>query len=325
MSELPVAVCLAGPTAAGKTALALALCEHYPFEIISVDSALVYRGMDIGTAKPSAAELARVPHHLIDIRDPVEPYSAAEFRTDALRLMGEISARGRIPLLVGGTMLYYKVLRDGIAAMPASDPGVRAELAAEAERCGWPAMHRQLEAVDPVAAARIHPRHSQRIQRALEVYRLSGRPLSELHAEGGSTSAPGHRLVALAIAPAERALLHRRIAERFTAMLAEGFIEEVAALRARGDLHLELPSMRAVGYRQTWLYLDGVIDRAGLVEQGIAATRQLAKRQFTWLRQWPDVQWLLTDAGQRLAEPGPLPAGADAVAAALKYLREIPI
>ena len=325
MSELPVAVCLAGPTAAGKTALALALCEHYPFEIISVDSALVYRGMDIGTAKPSVAELARVPHHLIDIRDPAEPYSAAEFRTDALRLMAEISARGRIPLLVGGTMLYYKVLRDGIAAMPAADAAVRAELVAQAEREGWPAMHAQLAAVDPVSAARIHPHHSQRIQRALEVYRLTGRPLSELHREGGSAAPLSHRLVALAIAPAERALLHQRIADRFTAMLTEGFIEEVAALRARGDLHLDLPSIRAVGYRQAWLYLDGTIDRAGLVEQGIVATRQLAKRQVTWLRQWPGVQWLLTDAEQRLSEPGPLPAGADAVAAALKYLREIPI
>jgi tRNA dimethylallyltransferase len=230
-----------------------------------------------------------------------------------------------VPLLVGGTMLYFKILRDGIAALPAADPQVRAELAAEAERSGWPALHQQLAAVDPVAAARIHPHHSQRIQRALEVYRLSGQPLSTLQQAGAVIEPSTHRLVPLAVAPAERAVLHERIAERFAAMLAQGFVEEVAALHGRGDLHLDLPSMRAVGYRQVWSYLDGDIDSSALLERGVIATRQLANRQFTWLRQWPGLQWLLTDAEQRLAVAGPLPAGAPVAAAALKYLREIAI
>jgi tRNA dimethylallyltransferase len=326
MSEPVDAVCLMGPTASGKTALALALCRHYPCEIISVDSALVYRGMDIGTAKPGPEELAAAPHHLIDIRDPAEPYSAADFRADALRLMAEIRARGRLPLLVGGTMLYFKVLTEGIAELPAADAAVRAELAEQARREGWPALHRELERVDPEAAARIHPNHSQRIQRALEVYRLAGVPMSELHRRAQQVAPP--RLLSLALAPAERALLHQRIALRFEQMLAQGFIDEVARLRARGDLHPELPSIRAVGYRQVWSYLDGECDYAGMMEQGIAATRQLAKRQFTWLRQWSDLRWLLTDSEQRVIDeplsPG-IEKGAPVLELALKYLQQASI
>ncbi len=335
MSELsahaaPPAICLMGPTAAGKTALALALCEHYPCEIISVDSALVYRGMDIGTAKPTADELARVPHHLIDIRDPSEPYSAAEFRSDALRLMREIGARGRVPLLVGGSMLYFKVLRDGLAPMPVADAALREQLAAEAQQRGWPAMHAELARVDPRAASGIHPNHSQRIQRALEVFRLTGKPISELqqHNELGELS---HRFVNLALLPVDRQMLHQRIDERFRQMLAEGFIDEVENLYRRGDLHTELPSIRAVGYRQVWDYLVGEVDYATMVERGIAATRQLAKRQLTWLRGWPELCELPIDAAQCVAEKDgmQLPIGIDvgmpSVQLALKYLEPIPI
>jgi len=329
MTEQPAAICLMGPTASGKTALALALCEHYPFEIVSVDSALVYRGMDIGTAKPTAEELARAPHHLIDIRDPVEPYSAADFRVDALRLIGEIRARGRIPLLVGGTMLYFKVLREGIADLPAADPQVRADLLAQAGREGWPALHRELERVDPAAAARIHPNHSQRIQRALEVFRLTGTALSEL--QRAQAEEPALPLFCLALAPVDRALLHRRIAQRFEQMLEQGFIDEVARLRARGDLDPDLPSMRAVGYRQVWNYLDGECERAALLEQGIIATRQLAKRQFTWLRQWSDLNWILTGERQSIVVshdakwPEGVAEGAPMLDLALKYLSQVSI
>lgn len=328
-AELPPAVCLMGPTASGKTALALALCEYLPCEIVSVDSALVYRGMDIGTAKPSADELARVPHHLIDIRDPADPYSAADFRNDALRLLPEISARGRTPLLVGGTMLYFKLLRDGVAAMPVADAEVRAHIAAEADRLGWPALHAELARVDPVAAARIHPNHSQRIQRALEVYRLSGRAISELQQD----NAPGvasHRLLQFALAPVDRGVLHERIAARFRQMLDGGLLAEVEALYRRGDLHPDLPAVRAVGYRQVWSYLEGAIGRDELLEQGIAATRQLAKRQLTWLRGWPDLQWLPTDARQcveplpGVALPPEIGKGAPIIHLLLKYLGKSP-
>lgn len=320
----PAVICLMGPTASGKTALALELCNEYPCEIISVDSALVYRGMDIGTAKPSPAERAQAVHHLIDIRDPAEPYSAADFRRDALRLIDEIAARGRIPLLVGGTMLYFRVLRDGIADLPAANAEIRRAIAEEAARTGWPALHAELARVDPIAAAKIHPNHSQRIQRALEVYRATGVPMSQQQRE--TATSPSPHWLQLAVAPLERRVLHDRIAERFEAMLEQGFIEEVAALRRRGDLHSDLPSMRAVGYRQVWEYLDGGGPYAEMVAKGIAATRQLAKRQLTWLRSWPDLCWFHTDARQRvLPDPSALAsttAGAlvSVQAAVLKYL-----
>ena len=300
-AALPPAIFLMGPTAAGKTDLALALARVLPCDLISVDSALVYRGMDIGTAKPDKAVLAEFPHALIDIRDPAESYSAAEFRADALATMAESAARGRIPLLVGGTMLYYKALLEGLADMPSADPVVRAELEARAAVEGWEALHRELAGVDPQSAARIHPNDPQRLTRALEVYRVSGMSMSEhrlRQAAGnpeGGTSASGqlpYTVAQLAIAPAQRQILHERIAQRFQAMLEQGFVEEVEALRRRSDLHAGLPSIRAVGYRQVWEYLDGKLSREEMVERGIIATRQLAKRQFTWLRGWGDLQWL---------------------------------
>ena len=284
-AALPPYICLAGPTASGKTAAALAIARAHPVEIISVDSALVYRDMDIGTAKPSAAELASVPHHLINIRDPLHAYSAAEFVQDAQTLIREITARNRLPLLVGGTMLYFKALFDGIDPMPPAQPALRAAIEAEAQRKGWPAMHAELAQVDAVTAARLAAADSQRIQRALEVYRASGLPLSHFHARSATTAPSTVPLIALE--PLDRAWLHARIAQRFDAMLAAGFIEEVRALRARGDLHAELPSMRCVGYRQAWETLDGLWGMDSLRERGIAATRQLAKRQITWLRSMP--------------------------------------
>jgi len=290
MQALPP-ICLAGPTGCGKTAAALALAERLPLEIISVDSALVYRGMDIGTAKPTPAELAAVPHHLIDILGPQESYSAAQFVTDTRRLVSEIQARGRLPLLVGGTMLYFKAMFDGLAEMPQADAALRAELDAEAARLGWPAMHARLAEVDPLTAARLAPGDSQRIQRALEVWHLSGRPMSALHAEQQRNGGVDWPL--LSLEPMDRAWLHQRLAQRFEQMLEQGLIEEVQRLRARGDLHLGLPSMRCVGYRQVWEALDEAqasarpLDRAALAERGIAATRQLAKRQITWLRSMP--------------------------------------
>ena len=288
------AIALAGPTASGKTAGALALAavlgrQGRPVEIISVDSALVYRGMDIGTAKPTAEELASAPHHLIDIRDPLQAYSAAEFVHDAQRLIAEIRARGALPLLVGGTMLYFKALFDGIDDMPPANPTVRARLEAQAAAQGWPALHAELARVDPTTAARLAPADSQRIQRALEVWQVSGRPLSSFHTtKSGATSAsPVSAGAIFSLEPQDRAWLHARIAQRFDAMLAAGFMDEVQQLRARGDLHPDLPSMRCVGYRQAWESLDGLHPLSTLRERGIAATRQLAKRQITWLRSMP--------------------------------------
>lgn len=288
MTQRPVTpiVCLLGPTASGKTAAALALAARHPVEIISVDSALVYREMDIGTAKPTAEERERVSHHLIDIVDPAGAYSAAQFRTDTLRLVGEITARGRVPLLVGGTMLYYKALTQGLNDLPGADAEVRAALDAQALRDGWPALHARLAEVDPVTAARLAPNDSQRIQRALEVFTLTGRPMSELLAAPAQVDdlALPWRFVPVALEPSDRIVLHARIAERFDAMLAAGFIDEVERLRARGDLHPGLASMRCVGYRQAWEYLDGVGDFASMRDKGVFATRQLCKRQLTWLR-----------------------------------------
>lgn len=301
MTQLPPAIFLMGPTAAGKTDLAIELTKVLPCELISVDSALVYRGMDIGTAKPSRELLAQFPHRLIDILDPAESYSAADFRTDALAAMADITARGKIPLLVGGTLLYYKALLEGLADMPAADPQVRAELEDEAARLGWQALHDQLAAVDPESAARIHPNDPQRLTRALEVYRVSGltmtahrqRQLAQSTEAGASgRSQLPYTVANLAIAPANRQVLHQRIAQRFTQMLEQGFIDEVVALRSRSDLHAGLPSIRAVGYRQVWDHLDGKLTSAEMQERGIIATRQLAKRQFTWLRSWADLQWL---------------------------------
>ncbi len=299
----PTVICLLGPTASGKTDLAMALRQHLPVELVSVDSAMVYRGMDIGTAKPSAAELAAAPHRLIDIRDPAEPYSAADFCADAEREVADILAAGRIPLLVGGTMLYFKALLEGLATMPAADPRVRADIEREAAEHGWPHIHAQLRAVDPDLAAEIHPNHSQRLSRALEVYRISGKTMSHWRAEQGRAEqgqgrepfGRRHRVVQLALLPRDRAVLHRRIEQRFAAMLEQGLIDEVRRLRARGDLHLELPSMRAVGYRQVWQYLEGEFSREQLLEKGFAATRQLAKRQCTWLQSWPALEQLSTE------------------------------
>ena len=281
---MPQAIFLMGPTASGKTGLAIALARHLPVELISVDSALVYRDMDIGTAKPSAAELAAAPHHLIDIIDPPESYSAAQFVADARRLMDAIRARGKVPLLVGGTMLYFKALLEGLSDLPEADPAVRAQLDAEAATCGWPALHAELAAIDPATAARLAPTDAQRVQRALEVWRLSGRSLSDWHAQGRD-DALDYPVLKLALLPQDRAWLHQRIALRFDLMLQAGFVDEVKRLRAHYPaLHLGLPSMRCVGYRQAWEYLDGDIDTATFIDKGVAATRQLAKRQLTWLR-----------------------------------------
>lgn len=280
-----------GPTASGKTALACALRDHFPLDLISVDSALVYRDMDIGTAKPDAATLARHPHALVDIRDPAQPYSAADFRDDALVAMRRISEVGRVPLLVGGTGLYFRALQRGLSNLPPADAGVRERLASEAASIGWDALHRRLAELDPQAAQRIRPADQQRLQRALEVIELTGRPLSEQQS-GGSDQPFPWRVLKLALLPNDRASLHVRIAERFDTMLAGGLLDEVAALRDRGDLHPDLPAIRAVGYRQTWDYLDGRCDRAEWRDRGIFATRQLAKRQITWLRSELDARVL---------------------------------
>lgn len=290
-----------GPTASGKTDLAMAISDVLPCDLISVDSALVYRGLDIGSAKPDADTLRRYPHALVDICDPSQPYSAADFRRDALAAMAESVARGRIPLLVGGTMLYFKALLEGLAAMPAADPEVRAAIEALAAEQGWPAVHAELEHVDPLAASRIHPNHSQRLSRALEVYRVSGVPISEWQARQAAERPP-YRFLQLAIAPQDRQLLHRRIEARLHAMFAGGFVDEVRALRARGDLHDELPAVRAVGYRQVWQYLAGRWDRDEAFERALIASRQLAKRQMTWLRGWDNLHWL---DGQAPKDGGP--------------------
>ena len=303
-------IALAGPTASGKTAAALALAKEHGAEIISVDSALVYRGMDIGTAKPSREERAAAPHHLVDIRDPLQAYSAAEFAADAARLVGEINARGKLALLVGGTMLYFKALFEGLDAMPPADPDTRAQLEAEAAARGWPAMHGELARVDPITAARLAPNDAQRIQRALEVFRVSGQPLSSFHAAQQRAPSAWTHTPLFALEPTDRAWLHERIAQRFDAMLAAGFVDEVKALRARGDLNADLPSMRCVGYRQAWEILDAHEARApgtpfptGLLrDQGIFATRQLAKRQLTWLRGTPQRRVIACDAPGSLDE-----------------------
>ena len=274
---------LMGPTASGKSALALALADRLDVEIVSVDSAQVYRGMDIGTAKPGAALRARVAHHLVDIVDPTEVYGAARFRADALAAAGEIRARGRVPLFVGGTMLYFKALIEGLSALPRADPAVRARIDARAAAEGWPAMHAMLAEVDAASASRLNPADAQRIQRALEVFELTGSPLSRLQGAREAATALGP-FVAVAIVPPDRPQLHAAIAARFDAMLAAGLVDEVRGLRARYSLTPELPSMRCVGYRQAWDFIDGKIDATALRAQGVAATRQLAKRQFTWLR-----------------------------------------
>ncbi|WP_213875526.1 tRNA (adenosine(37)-N6)-dimethylallyltransferase MiaA [Pseudomonas sp. dw_358] len=321
MSALPPAIFLMGPTASGKTDLAIELSKVLPCELISVDSALVYRGMDIGTAKPSKELLAAHPHRLIDIIDPAQSYSAAEFRRDALEAMADITRRGNIPLLVGGTMLYFKALQDGLADMPAADPLIRAELETQAATEGWQRLHDELARVDPESAARIHPNDPQRLIRALEVFRASGTSMSghrarqlaqstEVAASGGAQLP--YTVANLAIAPQDRQVLHRRIALRFEQMLEQGFVDEVIALRARSDLHPALPSIRAVGYRQVWDHLDGKLTAVEMQERGVIATRQLAKRQFTWLRSWADLHWL--DSLER-----------DNLSRTLKYLASVSI
>ncbi|MDY4280518.1 MAG: tRNA (adenosine(37)-N6)-dimethylallyltransferase MiaA [[Pasteurella] mairii] len=287
----PYAIFLMGPTASGKTDLAIQLRQYLPLEIISVDSALIYKGMDIGTAKPSAQELALAPHRLIDIKDPSESYSAAEFRRDALGEMQEISAQGKIPLLVGGTMLYFKALLEGLSPLPSADEKVRSEIEAKAAQFGWAALHQELAKIDPVSAQRINPNDSQRINRALEVFYLSGQTLTALSAQK-SEALPYH-IDQFAIAPQDRSVLHQRIEWRFHKMIAQGFQQEVEKLYSRGDLHPDLPSIRCVGYRQMWEYLRGDYDHEEMIFRGICATRQLAKRQITWLRGWKSpLQWL---------------------------------
>jgi tRNA dimethylallyltransferase len=286
--HLPPAIFLMGPTASGKTSAAVELYRKLPVELISVDSALVYRDMDIGTAKPDAETLKLAPHHLIDVIDPTESYSAARFRTDALQLMAEIIARGKVPMLVGGTMLYFNALQGGLGELPQADAQIRARLDAEALQLGWPAMHAKLAEIDPVTAARLQPSDAQRIQRALEVHAITGKTMTQIFAEQQSAQLP-YRLLKLALVPDDRSVLHQRIALRFDQMLAAGLVDEVSALRSKYPaLHAELPSMRCVGYRQAWQYLDGEIGLDALREKGIAATRQLAKRQLTWLRGMDD-------------------------------------
>ena len=300
-AALPFHLCIAGPTAAGKTAAALAIAQAFDGEIISVDSALVYCGMDIGTAKPSAQELALVPHHLINIRDPLQAYNAADFARDADALVRAISARGKLPVLVGGTMLYFKALAQGMDAMPSADPQIRADIAAQALAQGWPALHAQLAQVDPVTAARLAPADSQRIGRALEVWRSAGVPLSQLQLRKPAAADDPAPAPLISLEPQARSWLHERIAQRFDAMLDRGLVEEVRALRARGDLHPDLPSMRCVGYRQVWEMLDGHSSPALMRDKGIFATRQLAKRQLTWLRSMPHRHIIACDHQDALA------------------------
>ncbi len=295
MSDPPTAICLMGATATGKTALALALREVLPVEIISVDSSQVYRGMDIGTAKPTPEELKRAPHRLIDIRDPAEAYTAAEFCTDALREMEAIRENGCIPLLVGGTPFYFRALEFGLSRLPSADAELRARLAAEAAQIGWQALHARLAEVDPASARRIHPNDAQRIQRALEIYELTGQALSKIN-ETAAPQPAAWRFIKIALQVSDRAILHARIAQRFHNMLEQGLMKEVEALYRRGDLGPELPSIRTVGYRQAWEYLTDKINYYQMTETAIVATRQLAKRQLTWLRGYPGVQPLESDA-----------------------------
>ncbi|NYT38535.1 tRNA (adenosine(37)-N6)-dimethylallyltransferase MiaA [Allopusillimonas soli] len=298
-------LCLAGPTASGKSAAALALAERWPLEIITVDSATIYRGMDIGTAKPSAQERARVAQHLLDIRDPAQSYSAAEFAHDARQLIRDIRARGNIPLLCGGTMLYYKALREGLNNLPLANAAVRAQIDQEAASLGWPGLHRQLAGYDPETAARLSPNDSQRLQRAIEIYRVSGIPMSAWLRKARPSDDAGHRYMTLSLEPSDRLVLHARIAARFGQMMDQGLLAEVAALHARSDLHTGLPSMRCVGYRQLWAHLDGDARLQAAVEQAVAATRQLAKRQLTWLRAQPErvvVDCLAADARDRIID-----------------------
>lgn len=296
----PPAILLLGPTASGKTASVFALAEHFPVEVISVDSAQVYRDMDIGTAKPTRDETARVPHHLIDVVSPEQRYSAARFREDALALMHAITQRGRIPLLAGGTMLYFKALREGLSDLPDANPQLRSEIDEQAARLGWPALHAELAALDPQAAARLEPTDAQRIQRALEIVRLTGKPVADSYARREAADLP-FRIIALGLVPSDRSVLHTRIAQRFDAMLSAGLIDEVQTLRRRYTLDASLPSMRCVGYRQVWDFLEGNLDRTEMRNKGIFATRQLAKRQLTWMRAMTDLQ-LIDCCGQRLGE-----------------------
>ncbi len=279
-----------GPTASGKTGIAVDLVQHAPFEIISVDSAQVYRGMDIGSGKPSADILAKAPHRLINIRDPLDTYSAADFRSDALKEIVDIQTQGKIPLLVGGTMLYFKALRDGLVTMPSANEEVRNKILELANRSGWQAVHDRLAVVDPDAAARIHPNDSQRLQRALEIYELSGKPMTKIHKEGKQQADLPFDLKFIALIPPQRSTLHEKIAQRFHQMLEQGFVDEVRKLHVRGDLNPSLPAIRSVGYRQIWTFLEGAYDQQTMQEKVLAATRQLAKRQLTWLRSWPDLQ-----------------------------------
>lgn len=281
-----------GPTASGKTQLAIDLATEHNCEIISVDSALIYRGMDIGTAKPTAAELAQAPHHLVDILDPLESYSAADFRSDAIQAIETILAKGKTPVLVGGTMMYFKALLEGLSPLPAADEKIRQQILIEAETQGWESLHQELQRIDPVSAERIHPNDPQRLSRALEVYRITGKSLTELTQI--KTAPLPYQFEQFAIAPTERKVLHEKIALRFQLMLEQGFVEEVQQLKNRGDLHLDLPSMRCVGYRQCWQYLDGEDDYQTMIDKAVAATRQLAKRQLTWLRSWENLTWLET-------------------------------
>ena len=311
----PLAILVMGPTASGKTDLAIELSHRLPCDIVSVDSAMIYRGMDIGTAKPSAEERAAAPHRLIDICDPAETYSAADFRRDALREMAEITGAGRIPLLVGGTMMYYKALLQGMGKLPPAAPAVRRRLEAEAAQQGWSQLHRRLSGVDPVAAGLIHPNNRQRLLRALEVFEVTGHPISSYWQNGENIkdypystkwqADDDHRLpytvTQFALSPVQRHQLHERIDVRFRAMLEQGFVDEVRGLMARGDLRPDMPSIRCVGYRQVWSWLAGEGNYADMVDRGMAATRQLAKRQLTWLRKWRKVTWLDTGAAQNSA------------------------
>ena len=301
MSSLPPCVFLMGPTASGKTGLAVELCKQFPFEIISVDSALVYRGLDIGSARPDRETLQKAPHRLIDIRDPAQSYSAAEFREDALHEMQSITEYGRVPLLVGGTMLYFRALEHGLSKLPAADPVVRLKLEQQAADIGWTAMHRMLQQKDPVVAERIHPNDPQRIQRALEVISLSGQPMSKLQTQSTGEALP-YRIHKIIVSPTERSVLHQRIEQRFDLMMNEGFLDEMKDLQSRSDLDADLPSMRAVGYRQAWSYLDGECSLEEMRNRAIAATRQLAKRQLTWLRRETACIWYDLQAGSRVRE-----------------------